>query len=139
MANHPFITSGHTLTVAQLAAGEFDATPTAYGYMVELQRRQGHSVDFITPKPAIVGLVPVGLVQGAPHPNAARVLLDWLLSREGQQYCVDVSGRTSARTDVRNDTRVFDARRPFYVIPTPDRTEYKTLTTQFKQLLGMNQ
>lgn len=138
-ANHPFITSGHTVTVTQLAAGEFDATPTAYDYMVESVRRHGGPVDFVKPKPVVVGLVTIGMVQGAPHPNAARVLLDWLLSRDGQQSFVDVSGRTSARTDVRNDPRVFDPHQPYYVLPAPNSTEYKTLTTQFKALLGMNE
>ncbi len=137
-ANHPFITNGHTITVTQLEAGEFDATPTAYAYMVEMERQRGRPVDAVAPKPVIVGLVPIGMMQGAPHPNAARVVLDWLLSKDGQQYFVDVSGRTSARTDVHNNPRVFDPKQPYYVLPAPDRNEYKTLIGQFRQLLGMN-
>ena len=38
-ANAPLITSGHTQTATQLAAGEFDVTPTAYGYMVATAER----------------------------------------------------------------------------------------------------
>lgn len=136
-ANHPFLTTGHTITVTQLAAGEFDASPTTYGYMVDSQHKRGQPVDFISPKPVIVGLVPIGVVKGAPHPNAARVLMDWLLSKDGQQYFIDVSGRTSMRTDVRNDLHVFDPRAPYYILPTTDHASYKEMIAQFHELLGL--
>lgn len=136
-ANHPFLTTGHTVTVTQLAAGEFDASPTTYGYMVDAERKRGRPVDFINPKPVIIGPVPIAIIKGAPHPSAARVLLDWLLSKEGQQSFIDVSGRTSMRTDVRNDTRIFDPRQPYYILPPPDRASYKAAIAQYRQLLGI--
>jgi iron(III) transport system substrate-binding protein len=136
-ANRPFITAGHTQSIAQLAAGEFDATPTAYAYMAETQRKAGAAIDFVRSKPMIIGLVPIAMVRDAPHPNAARVLFDWLVSKDGQQYFVDASGRTSARTDVRNDPRVFDAKQPFFVVPAPDRERYNAMVRAYKTLLGM--
>lgn len=136
--NKPFITSGHTQTVTQLAAGEFDVTPTAYGYMVDRERQRGRSVDFVKPKPMIVGLVPIAMMQGAPHANAARVALHWLLSREGQQFFVDTSGRTSARADVNNNPRVFKAGDPFYILPAPERPAvYNGIIADFRKLLGI--
>lgn len=41
----------------------------------------------------------VGLVNRAPHPNAARVYINWLLSKDGQEAWVKVP-RNSRRTDV---------------------------------------
>lgn len=41
----------------------------------------------------------LGLVDKAPHPNAAAVYINWLLSKEGQEEWVKVP-RTSRRTDV---------------------------------------
>jgi iron(III) transport system substrate-binding protein len=41
----------------------------------------------------------VGLVDKAPHPNAAAVYINWLLSKEGQEEWVKVP-RASRRTDV---------------------------------------
>src|SRR5260370_9001066 len=40
------------------------------------------------------------ILKRAPHPNAARLFLDFLLSREGQALYVATRGWTSARPDV---------------------------------------
>jgi ABC-type Fe3+ transport system substrate-binding protein len=53
----------------------------------------------------IVGLEPVAIAKNAPHPIAARILVDWLLSKEMQQFFAD-DERTSARSDVTNDARI---------------------------------
>jgi iron(III) transport system substrate-binding protein len=136
-ANHPLITQGHTNTVMQLEAGEFDVTPTAYGYLADKDHRAGLAVDFLNPRPLLVGLTPVGLVKNAPHPNAARVLLDGLLSREGQNAIVELSGRPSARTDVNNNPKVLNARMPVHIIKAPNPSEYNALVAQYKALLGI--
>lgn len=138
VANHPRITSGHTNTVTQLEAGEFDVTPTAYGYLADKDHRAGLPVDFVNPKPLLVGLTPVGLAKNAPHPNAARVLLDWLLSRDGQNAIIELSGRPSARTDVDNVPTVFNPKMPIHVLKTPGQAQYNALVTQYKSLLGVN-
>jgi iron(III) transport system substrate-binding protein len=137
VANRPLITDGHTRTVMQLEAGEFDVTPTAYGYLADKDHRAGLPVDFMNPKPLLVGLTPVALVKNAPHPNAARVLLDWLLSRDGQNAIVELSGRPSARTDVNNNPNVFNRKMSIHVIKTPSAAEYNALVTQYKSLLGI--
>lgn len=137
MANKPLLTQGHTNTVTQLEAGEFDVTPTAYGYLADKEHRGGRDVDFVNPKPLIVGLTPVGFVKNAPHPNAARVLLDWLLSREGQNALIELSGRPSARSDVQNNPNVLNGRMQIHVIKTPDSAAYNALVSQYKQLLGV--
>jgi iron(III) transport system substrate-binding protein len=137
MANKPLITEGHTNTVTQMEAGEFAVTPTAYGYLADKDHRAGLPVDFLNPKPLLVGLGPVGFVKNAPHPNAARVLLDWLLSKEGQQAFIDLSGRPSARTDVKNNPSVFDPKLPMHVLSTPDQAKYRDIVAQYKALLGI--
>ena len=43
------------------------------------------------------------LVNRAPHPNAARVYINWLLSREGQTEFTKVTGIPSLRVDVPKD------------------------------------
>ena len=64
--NAPVKTDGHTQTVSQLEAGEFDATPTAYGYMAYQEKSAGMPVDFRNPSPLFVTLTPVGLAKRAP-------------------------------------------------------------------------
>lgn len=136
-ANKPYRSSGYTVTVTQLETGEFDATPTAYGYFVESEKKLGRNVDFALPRPQLVDPAAIALVKDAPHPRAARLFLDWMLSKEGQQLIIDVSDRTSARTDVRNDPRVFNPALPYYVIPAERKAEYDALVRRFNDFFGI--
>lgn len=45
----------------------------------------------------------LGLFNRAPHPNAARVYINWLLSKEGQEGFAKVNGYISGRLDVSTD------------------------------------
>ena len=46
-------------------------------------------------------LAPVGIIAGAPHPNAAKLFMDFILSAEGQKLLnVDLYGMYSMRADV---------------------------------------
>ncbi len=137
-ANHPFLAAGHDATITQLAAGEFDVTPTAYGFLAEHGRQSGLAVEFSNPRPLLVDESPVALAKNAPHPNAARVLLDWLQSKDGQQAIVDLTGRASARTDVHNNRRIFDPRAPMHIVGTPDAARYNALVSEYKALFGIN-
>ncbi len=125
-AQHPLITNGHTFTLTQLESGEFDATPSAYGYLVEKERLAGRPVDFIRTKPTLLALSIIALAKNAPHPNAARVFLEWLLSKEGQQIfhevgvphigtnrCADRPTGLRSQTAVRDraSARTFEVRR----------------------------
>jgi iron(III) transport system substrate-binding protein len=42
----------------------------------------------------------VGLMDHAPHPNAAKVFVNWMLSKEGQQLWQDAQHEASTRTDL---------------------------------------
>jgi iron(III) transport system substrate-binding protein len=135
-ANGPFITSGHSATITQLVNGEFDVTPTAYGYMAEKARLAGRPVDFVNPNPLPVGLEYAAIVKNAPHPNAARVLVDWLISKPAQEF-VASDRRTPTLMGVKGDEHVFSDRQPFYVLQLPDRAEYNGLVSEFKALFGI--
>ena len=55
------------------------------------------------------GFGTVSYLNRAPHPNAARVFVNWLLSREGQTAWQKHTGRNSLRTDIRKDNIPADA------------------------------
>jgi iron(III) transport system substrate-binding protein len=137
-ANAPVKTSGHTQTVTSLESGEFDATPTAYGYMAEQQKKAGKAIDFVNPTPLLVSLNPVGLAKNAPHPNAARVFIDWLLSKDGQQFIVERGGgEISSRTDVKNNPAIWDPKRPWVIVQTPSAAQYNDMERAFRALMGL--
>lgn len=134
--NKPFITSGHSATITQLISGEFDATPTAYGYMAERARLAGQPIDFTNPRPVAVGLELAAIMKNAPHPNGARVLVDWLLSKPAQQFFAD-DGRTPTLGEIKADARVFNPAQPYYIPAAPGQTEFQDLVSSFKALLGI--
>jgi ABC-type Fe3+ transport system substrate-binding protein len=41
-----------------------------------------------------------GFIKNAPHPNATKVFLNWLFSKEGQTALTQITGLTSVRNDV---------------------------------------
>ncbi len=49
----------------------------------------------------------IGIVKGPPHPNAAKVFVNWLLSKEGQELYVKVMHQSTRRLDV--DTKWLQA------------------------------
>ncbi|HEY2987121.1 MAG TPA: extracellular solute-binding protein [Candidatus Binatia bacterium] len=42
----------------------------------------------------------IGIVKGPPHPNAAKLFVNWLLSKEGQELYVKVMHQSTRRLDV---------------------------------------
>ena len=62
-----------------------DLQIVAYWYRPHLMKKQGAPVDWVGFEPAIVALHPISMVEKAPHPNAAKLFIDFALSDEGQK------------------------------------------------------
>jgi iron(III) transport system substrate-binding protein len=85
----------------KLALGERAVMVDGNEYNVLLDQRQGAPLQIIYPTegtPLVAGMV--GLMKDAPHPNAARLFVSWLLSREGQQFLVSEGQMRSFHPDV---------------------------------------
>ena len=105
----PVFHKGHTLIAQLLAAGEFSLA-IVYPHRIESMKKQGAPVEWIpTTKPIVAEMGPVGIASRAPNPNAAKILVDFILSREGQQLLRD-AGRIVPRRDVAPLTAAFDPR-----------------------------
>ncbi len=136
--NAPIKTTGHTQTVTSLETGEYAATPTAYGYLADQEKRAGKPIDFMNPSPLSVSLNPIGIAKKAPHPSAARVFIDWVTSKSGQSFIVaEGGGEVSSRTDVKNNVRVFDPKHPFLITTMPNASDYNDLEHRFRAMLGL--
>ncbi|MDO8636452.1 MAG: extracellular solute-binding protein, partial [Dehalococcoidia bacterium] len=62
---------------------------------------EGGPLKVLTPEDGnSAGLGAVVAMKGAPHPNAARVFVNWLLSQEGQRSYAEAASVTSIRNDV---------------------------------------
>jgi iron(III) transport system substrate-binding protein len=94
------VQQGSTLLVQQMSAGEFKILIDALHYQVENHKQQGAPVDYVIPDPLLIK-DPSGLwlAKHSPHPHAAALLSDFLLSREGQQIFAQAN-RLVARKDI---------------------------------------
>jgi iron(III) transport system substrate-binding protein len=87
----------------KLALGERAIMADGNEYNLILMKEAGAPVEIVYPTegaPLIVG--PSGLMKDAPNPNAAKLLLSWMFSREGQQVLVDLGGLRSAHALVKD-------------------------------------
>lgn len=90
---------GHTLIAQLMAAGEYDLTLTL-SESIEKLKRDGAPVEWIkTFDPIVASIHPIAIAADAPHPEAARLFVDFALSREGQSI-IRSTGRVSPRPDV---------------------------------------
>lgn len=98
-AQNPQVMAGNTNLLNLLAAGEFAVTPGVYEYSVEVLKNKGAPVDWVGLEPVIVYTVAVSLPAQPPHPNAAKLFIEWLLSKEGQEV-INQYGRVPIRDDI---------------------------------------
>jgi len=96
---NPQLRRGHSLLSKLLQAGDF---PMALVHAAEVEdgKRAGAPVEWVkTLDPIVTSPSVVALSARAPHPNAARLLVDFLLSAEGQRLIAG-QGRVPARIDI---------------------------------------
>jgi iron(III) transport system substrate-binding protein len=94
---------GHTLLAQLVAAGESAIATVVYSNRVERMKATGAPIDWVRFKgPTITAINAIAIPDKAPHPNAARLFVDFVLSREGQSLLRGLR-RIPARGDVSPD------------------------------------
>jgi len=94
------IRGGRGMVTQLLGAGEYDLQIVAYWYRLYLMKKQKAPVDWIALEPSIVATHPISIINRAPHPNAAKLFIDFVLSEEGQKIFIQ-KGRESARVGLK--------------------------------------
>jgi ABC-type Fe3+ transport system substrate-binding protein len=69
----------------QVIAGEYAIGLQIFNHHTIISAAQGAPSDWIAMNPAMAVLSVAGVTKDAPHPNAAKLLIDFLSSSEGQQ------------------------------------------------------
>lgn len=98
------VRKGHSLLAGMVAAGEVPLALTVYSWNAPQLKRKGAPIEthFIQPLFAIMSAV--AMSNKAPHPHAAALFYDFVLS-EGQKIMIDadyVVGRKKFETHMRN-------------------------------------
>ena len=78
-----FVQEGHTLLTKMLGAGEFHVFVNNTRGSVVRQTKKGAPILFQPPEDAVALYVArLGIINGAPHPSAARLFINWFLTPE---------------------------------------------------------
>jgi len=81
---------GHSLLNNMVVAGEVPLALTVYQFMPEAARRKGAAIDWFVLEPAVARTSGIGIARRAPHPNAALLFHDFMLSTEAQELLVSM-------------------------------------------------
>lgn len=96
----PQIRRGYTLLSQLLAAGELPIVVQAFAYRIAEMKAKGAPVAIAFPGPTVVTLSPIQIAKYPPHPHAAALLIDYVLSEEAQTTIASL-GRVPSRKGVK--------------------------------------
>jgi iron(III) transport system substrate-binding protein len=91
----PQMRKGHILVAQLVAAGELAVCLTTYSGNADSIKAKGGPIDWVAVEPLVGRPQAVALAKNAPHPHAALLFADFLLSPEGQKLLGDM-GRVPA-------------------------------------------
>lgn len=98
-AQNAQVMAGNTNLLNLLAAGEFAIMAGVYEYSVDNLKSKGAPVDWIGLEPVITYTVAASLPSQPAHPFAAKLFIEWLLTKEGQEV-INQYGRVPIRDDI---------------------------------------
>ncbi|MGH7845681.1 MAG: ABC transporter substrate-binding protein [Candidatus Binatia bacterium] len=123
--------SGQTLIAQMMAAGEFPIA-MVLAHRIEKMKEQGAPVEWVTTlDPITVSLHPIGIATKAPHVNAAKLFIDFLLSKEGQQLVLSID-RTPARPGI--DSKMEAKKLKLYPMPPELGEHYNQFQKEFREI-----
>lgn len=125
---------GHTLVAQLMAAGEFELT-LAFSERIDKMKKEGAPVDWLPGfDPIIVSIHPIAIASDAPHPEAAKIFVDFALSKEGQAT-VRESGRISARPDMLSPSQAaVAARLKLHPVQPEAAADYEGLLKEWRAI-----
>lgn len=85
------VRKGHSLLNNLVVAGEVPLALTVYNYMPETSKKSGAQIDWFALDPAVARASGIGVVKRAPHPNAALLFYDYMLSVEAQTILLSMN------------------------------------------------
>jgi iron(III) transport system substrate-binding protein len=97
-ALRPDMRKGHILMAQLIAAGELLISPTVYSGNADSLRSKGAPIDWVAVEPLVGRPQAIALARTAPHPNAALLFADFILSPEGQSLLGELGRIPSSRT-----------------------------------------
>lgn len=76
--------SNQRVVLDQVIAGQYSIGLMTYNHHVVISRLKNAPIKWVKMEPLVANLGVVGLAKNAPHPNAAKLFLEYIFSEEGQ-------------------------------------------------------
>jgi iron(III) transport system substrate-binding protein len=131
----PVVTDGHLALARSVGAGEYWVSLNNYVNLSMNMKLAGSPIDVWALDPVTLFFGQVGINAKAPHPNAARLAANFMLSQECQQFLARF-GRLPTRKDVASNPpgviEMLMQRKVITVLMSPD--EERRWQRQFDQL-----
>jgi iron(III) transport system substrate-binding protein len=105
-AMKPDMRKGHVLIAKLVSAGEVPVCLSCYNSNIISLKRKGAPVDFVPVQPVAARPQGIAVAKAAPHPAAAVLFADFVLSPEGQKL-YESMGRVPASTKVKSELNDF--------------------------------
>lgn len=83
------IPAAQRVVLDKVISGEYPLAVMILNYHATISQKQGAPVQWIKMEPLLQSMSLVSIVKDSPHPNAARLLVEFMLSDEGQQVMAD--------------------------------------------------
>lgn len=74
------VRTGHSVLTNMVASGEVPLALTVHSYMPQQLKRKGAPIDWFVLEPAVVRANAIGIMRRAPHPNAALLFYEYMLT-----------------------------------------------------------
>ena len=111
-----------------VVSGEIPISPAIYSGHMRLSKVKGANVDWRPIGPVYSNLGGVAIATKSVHPHATMLLIDFSLSREGQEMYKDL-GYETARLDMEND------KKPEQIVYTTERPNFHQEFEQWGRMI----
>jgi iron(III) transport system substrate-binding protein len=130
------LVQGRSLLTELLTGGEIAILVNNFLQNAVEAKRKGSPVELLALDPVVSAAGLVGINKVAPHANAAKLFVDFVLSKEGQELIVKTD-RSSVRTDVAGNP--IDMIKNVRIVPSDLNLgkNYVQIRDEFRDLLGI--
>jgi iron(III) transport system substrate-binding protein len=134
------LTRNRRQLVDWLAQGRYPIAFAASINEIARLRREGFKIAAVQPTDIMPYDAPgsgvLVLLKNAPHPKAAHLFLNWIMTKEGMQLYQDLEGMPVTRTDVDRSSLMVPETIPQPGVKYFDTADYYYVTKESKMLFG---
>ncbi len=130
----PQFRTGHALIAQYVVAGEMPLG-WVYSFRIETMKKQGAPIEWVdTFNPIVAEVGGIGLGAKAKNPNAAKLFIDYVLSKDGQGVVRDAQ-RNPSRKDVEPLAAKLDpSRLKLKAVPDEVENNLKQFATEYREI-----